>query len=194
MRLILQNADDQNKLVTTGLVKQNAIRLVRGAGVDPDLYRLTNTAIQPPLIVLPARLLREKGVREFVEAARMLIRRGVKARFALVGIPDPANPASVSQKELQSWIDDGVVEYWGWRDDMPNVLAQCQIVCLPSYHEGLPRSILEAAASGCAIVATDIPGCREIVRHNETGLLVPWGSAGAASITCPGSLPPPIWR
>jgi glycosyltransferase involved in cell wall biosynthesis len=123
---------------------------------------------------LPARLLREKGVGEFVQAARLLRTQGVKARFALVGKPDLANPASISQSEIDAWVGEGVVEYWGWRDDMPSIFAGAQIVCLPTYYgEGLPKSLLEAAASGCAIVTTDIAGCREIVRHGITGWLVP---------------------
>ena len=99
---------------------------------------------------------------------------GVRARFALVGKPDPANPGSVSESEIAAWVAEGAVEYWGWRDDMPGVFAQAQIVCLPTYYgEGIPKSLLEAAASGCAIVASDTPGCREIVDHGVTGWLVP---------------------
>ena len=157
----------------------DSIRLIRGAGVDPGAYRQVKAAGETPLVVLPARLLRDKGVGEFVEAARLLRARGVKARFALVGKPDPANPASVSQAEIDAWVSEGAVECWGWQDDMPNIFAQAQIVCLPTYHEGLPKSLLEAAASGCAIVTTDIAGCREIVRHGVTGWLVPTRDAQA---------------
>jgi glycosyltransferase involved in cell wall biosynthesis len=118
-------------------------------------------------------LLREKGVREFVAAARLLRQQGLNARFAVVGQPDPMNPASVGQAEVDAWAKEGIVEAWGWRNDMPAVFGQAQIACLPSYHEGLPKALLEAAACGCAIVATDIPGCREIVEHGRNGLLVP---------------------
>jgi len=174
VRLIVQNSDDLARIVGDGLANAETISLIRGAGVDPDAYRQVTVASPAPLVILPARLLREKGVGEFVEAARLLRARGVRARFALVGKPDQANPASVSQQEIDAWADEGVIEYWGWRDDMPGVFSQAQIVCLPTYYgEGLPKSLLEAAASGCAIVATDIPGCREIVRHGITGWLVP---------------------
>ncbi len=172
-RLIVQNEDDRRRIVEGGLANASTVRLIRGAGVDPLDYSRSEVAKQPPLVILPARLLREKGVGEFVAAARLLRDHGVEARFALVGQPDDMNPASVSQQEVDDWVAEGVVEAWGWRDDMPAVLAQAQIVCLPTYHEGFPKSLLEAAASGCAIVATDIPGCRDIVRHKETGLLVP---------------------
>jgi glycosyltransferase involved in cell wall biosynthesis len=173
-RLIVQNSDDRERIVADGLANAGSIRLIRGAGVDPNAYRPVTVASEMPLVILPARLLREKGVGEFVEAARLLRAEGIKARFALVGKPDLANPASVSQPEIDAWVGEGAVEFWGWQEDMPGVFAQAQIVCLPTYYgEGLPKSLLEAAASGCAIVTTDIPGCREIVQHGVTGWLVP---------------------
>lgn len=173
-RLIVQNSGDRDLIVAGRLANAGSIHLIRGAGVDPKAYRQVAVASEMPLVILPARLLREKGVGEFVEAARLLRAQGIKARFALVGKPDLANPASVSQSEIDAWVDEGVVEFWGWQDDMPSVFSQAQIVCLPTYYgEGLPKSLLEAAASGCAIVTTDIPGCREIVRHGVTGWLVP---------------------
>jgi glycosyltransferase involved in cell wall biosynthesis len=178
-RLIVQNSDDRDRIIADGLAEAGSIRLIRGAGVDPAAYRQVTVASEVPLVILPARLLREKGVGEFVEAARLLHAQGVKARFALVGKPDPANPASVSQAEIDAWVGEGVVEFWGWREDMPGVFSQAQIVCLPSYHEGLPKSLLEAGASGCAIVTTDIAGCREIVRDGVTGWLVPTRDVGA---------------
>jgi glycosyltransferase involved in cell wall biosynthesis len=140
--------------------------------VNPAQYFSVDVVAQPPLVILPARLLRDKGIGEFIEAARLLRGRGVMARFALVGQPDPMNPASFTMHEINQWVTEGVVENWGWRDDMAQVFAQAQIVCLPSYHEGLPKSLLEAGAAGCAIVASDIPGCREIVKEGKTGLLI----------------------
>jgi glycosyltransferase involved in cell wall biosynthesis len=173
-RLIVQNSDDRERIITDGLANAGSINLIRGAGVDPNAYRQVIVANEMPLVILPARLLREKGVGEFVEAARLLRAEGVKARFALVGKPDLANPGSVSQPEINAWAGEGLVEIWGWQEDMPSVFAQAQIVCLPTYYgEGLPKSLLEAAASGCAIVTTDIAGCREIVQHGVTGWLVP---------------------
>jgi glycosyltransferase involved in cell wall biosynthesis len=173
-RLIVQNSDDRDRIIIDRLANAGSISLIRGAGVDPNAYRQAIVASEMPLVILPARLLREKGVGEFVEAARLLRAQGVEARFALVGKPDLANPASISQPEIDAWVGEGVVEYWGWRDDMPDIFARAQIVCLPTYYgEGLPKSLLEAAASGCAIVTTDIAGCREIVQHGITGWLVP---------------------
>jgi glycosyltransferase involved in cell wall biosynthesis len=172
--LIVQNSDDLARVVIGGLASAGSVRLIRGAGVDPAAYRQVTAASELPLVILPARLLREKGVGEFVAAARLLRARGIGARFALVGKPDLANPTSLSESEIAVWVAEGAVEYWGWRDDMPSVFSQAQIVCLPTYYgEGLPKSLLEAAASGCGIVASDIPACREIVQEGVTGWLVP---------------------
>ena len=127
----------------------------------------------PPVVVLPARMLRDKGVVEFVTAARTLLASGIAARFVLAGSADPDNPAGLSEAELRSLSADGSVEWWGHRDDMAEVLRQAHVVVLPSYREGLPKALVEAAASGRPIVATDVPGCREVVRHEWNGLLVP---------------------
>ncbi|KXS31580.1 MAG: Alpha-D-QuiNAc alpha-1,3-galactosyltransferase, partial [Candidatus Gallionella acididurans] len=105
-------------------------------------------------------------------AARQLRQRGVKARFVLVGEPDEGNPASVPELQLAAWKNEGVVEWWGRREDMPRVYAQSHIVCLPSYREGLPKTLLEAASCARPIVTTDVPGCRDVVRDGDNGLLV----------------------
>jgi glycosyltransferase involved in cell wall biosynthesis len=193
-RVIVQNGDDRERLVTERLANVGSISLIRGAGVDPNAYRQVNAVSEMPLVILPARLLREKGVDEFVQAARLLRANGVKARFALVGKPDLANPASISQPEIDAWVAEGAVEYWGWQDDMPSIFSQAQIVCLPSYHEGLPKALMEAAASGCAIVATDIPGCREIVQHGVTGWLVPARNVSALADTLQQAIEQPGLR
>ncbi len=178
-RLIVQNAHDRDRLVTSGLVEPDRVRVVRGAGVELARYRIVDCHGSPPLVVFPARFLVEKGILEFVEAARLIRATGISARFALAGKVDRMNPSSVTTADVEAWSSEGVVEVWGWREDMPAVFAQSQIVCLPSHHEGLPKALLEAAASATAIVATDIPGCREIVLDGETGRLVPVGDVEA---------------
>jgi len=171
-RVILQNFDDQKKWIAWRVMQSDRIVVIPGSGVDTEVFRPSAEPPGPPLVILPARLLLDKGVGEFVEAARLLRGRGINARFALVGEGDPGNPASVSPQLLREWQSEGAVELLGWHDDMPEILAQCHIVCLPSYGEGLPKALLEAAACGRPIVATDVPGCRDVVRHGETGLLV----------------------
>lgn len=173
-RLILQNPDDAALLRELGVVRDAAhLEIIRGSGVDMTAYPVRPEPRGEPLVVLPGRMLWDKGVGEFVEAARLLRARGVRARFALVGGSDPENPATIPDAQLRAWREEGVVECWGFREDMPDVLASAHVVCLPSYREGLPKALIEAASCGRPIVATDVPGCREIVRHEDNGLLVP---------------------
>jgi glycosyltransferase involved in cell wall biosynthesis len=171
--VILQNRDNQKVLVDAGIVSADKVALIRGSGVDLAQFPYQVEPDGRPVVVLASRMLWDKGVGEFVEAARQLKKRGSDARFVLVGDTDPANPASIRDTELRSWVAEGVVEWWGRRQDMPAVFAAASVVCLPSYCEGLPKVLLEAAASGRPIVTTDVPGCREIVRDGENGLLVP---------------------
>lgn len=169
--VIVENKDDQAVIANTGIGTRH-IHLIRGAGVNTQLYAPSLEPEGIPLVVLPARMLWDKGVGEFVEAAIQLRACGISARFALVGEPDAQNPASVPLEQLEAWQKDGAVEWWGRREDMPQVLALSHIVCLPSYREGLPKSLLEAASCGRPIVATDVPGCREVVRDGDNGILV----------------------
>jgi glycosyltransferase involved in cell wall biosynthesis len=183
-RTIVQNADDAALLVKQRLTSAEFVRLIRGSGVDPGRYALAAPPPGPPLVVLPARLLIAKGVSEFMQAAAMLKGEGVEARFALVGEPDTDNPAASPREEIEHFVNAGHVEYWGWREDMPQVLREASIVCLPTFYgEGLPKALLEAAASARAIVATDVPGCREIVRPGENGWLVPSHDVRALAAT-----------
>jgi glycosyltransferase involved in cell wall biosynthesis len=172
-RLIVQNPDDVAALTQNRLVDPGRVVMIRGSGVDTAHFAVAPEPAGVCLVVLPARLLRYKGVIEFVEAARALRAQGVQARFALVGESDPGHPAEIRQSEIERWCEEGTVEYWGWRDDMCAVFQQAHVVCLPSYREGLPKALIEAAACGRAIVTCDVPGCREVVRDGDNGLLVP---------------------
>lgn len=177
--VIVQNPDDRDLLRQRQIVSGERTVLIRGSGVDLARYAPSPEPTGVPVVILPARLLRDKGVREFVVAASALKERGVEARFALVGEPDPDNPAAIAEQEIAGWVSAGVVEMWGWRSDMPEVFHQAHIVCLPSYREGLPKVLIEAAACGRPIVTCDVPGCREVVRHGVNGLLVPARDATA---------------
>lgn len=172
-RTIFENPDDLAEFCARGIVPRSSAMVIKGAGVDMSEYRPAPEPGGTPLVILASRLLWDKGVGEFVEAAKSLQRLGVRARFALVGDTDPGNPAAIPTQQLQRWKAEGVVEWWGHRDDMPDVLASAHIVCLPSYREGLPRVLIEAAACGKPIITTDAPGCREIGRDGENGFLVP---------------------
>jgi glycosyltransferase involved in cell wall biosynthesis len=171
--LILQNPEDCALMVNEAGVDAESVRLIRGAGVNIRQFDVSTEPVGTPLIILPARMLWDKGVGEFVEAARILKDQGIAARFALAGGIDECNPAAISREQLRKWTDAGDVEWFGRRDDMPEIYRQANVVCLPSYREGLPKALLEAAACGRAIVATDVPGCREIVEDGKNGFLVP---------------------
>lgn len=174
MIVIFQNPEDLKLFVNAGVVKSEKAVLIRGSGVDTSRFIHLPEPASIPTIVLASRMLWDKGVGEFVDAARRLRKDEVNCRAVLVGIPDPQNPASILEDTLRRWHAEGMVEWWGYREDMPEVLSNAHIVALPTtYGEGVPKILIEAASCGRAIIATDVPGCREIVRHNENGLLVP---------------------
>jgi glycosyltransferase involved in cell wall biosynthesis len=171
--VIFQNQDDRDTLMTATRLSVSKVVMIRGSGVDLEQFAALPVPEGVPVVVFPARLLADKGVFEFVEAAVLLRAKGVPARFVLAGLLDAANPTSVSQAELDDWAADGVVENWGYRADMPQVLACASVVVLPSYREGLPKALIEAAACGRAVVTTDVPGCRDAIEPGVTGVLVP---------------------
>ncbi|MGE3599664.1 MAG: glycosyltransferase family 4 protein [Dehalococcoidia bacterium] len=173
-RLIVQNRDDAEVLLRSGVVSREQVVLIAGSGVDTRRLVVVPEPPAPPLVILPARMLRHKGIEQFCAAARTLRDDGVVARYALVGGLDLHNPAGIHEAELTDLCRGSGVEWWGYRSDMQDVLAGCHIVCLPSfYREGVPKSLLEAAAVGRAIVTTDVPGCRDVVKDGVDGLVVP---------------------
>lgn len=172
--VVVENREDREFFVQDHLAGPSNVRIVAGAGVDLERFHaLPEPEAEEPLVVLPARMLFDKGVREFVAAAEQLLAEGVSARFVLVGAPDEKNPNSVPESQLRAWSARGVIEWWGWREDMARIFGQASVVCLPSYREGLPKALIEAAACGRAIVTTDVPGCRDVVEHGVNGMLVP---------------------
>lgn len=179
---IFQNQDDCATLTRLARLPTRKATLIRGSGVDLALYAHTPPPTGAPVVMLAARLLADKGVREFVAAARQVkqqLAEAVPVRFVLVGTTDPSNPASLTQDEVTRWVHEGVVEWWGHRTDMPQTLSQANMVVLPSYREGLPKVLIEAAATGRPVVTTDVPGCRDAIDPGVTGVLVPARSADA---------------
>ncbi len=171
--LILQNPDDIEVICGSGTVDRDRVRLIPGSGVDTREFPWQPESDGVPVVLLASRLLWDKGVGEFVDAAGILKREGVAARFILAGKGDNQNPMSIHAGQLKTWHEQGHVEWWGQRSDMPAVFAASHIVCLPSYREGLPKVLIEAASCGRPVVTTDAPGCREIVIDGENGILVP---------------------
>lgn len=179
--VIFQNPDDAALFSDLGLLRKGVpVHLVNGSGVDLNHYRP-----QPrpegnggPVFLLVARLLTTKGIREYAAAAAGIRSERPDARFLLVGGRD-VNPDAISTAELDRWTADGTLEWLGELDDVRPALGDCDVFVLPSYREGTPRSVLEAMATGRAIITTDAPGCRETVIEGENGFLVPVGDAGA---------------
>ena len=179
-RVIVQNPTDRDALRKLHSMPEEHNLLIPGSGVDLKTFTQAPLPTDAPqIVVMPARMLWTKGVGEFVAAARELRRQGVSARFVLVGPHDPHNPAGIPLEQLECWRENADVEWWGHRQDMPDVLAKATLVVLPSYREGLPKCLIEAAAVGRPIITTDTPGCRDTVNPGETGVLVPPRDAGA---------------
>lgn len=185
-RVILQNPDDAQTMAEAGLVPEDRIRLILGSGVDTERFRpACDDAPRPLRVLLAARLVREKGVHEFVAAARLLREQGRSIEFLLAGTPDAGNPSSVAQEEVEAWHREGVLRWLGHVEDMPALLNSVDVMTLPSYYrEGVPRCLLEGAACGLALITTDMPGCREIVsEHGQDGLRVrPRDAASLAAL------------
>lgn len=171
-RLVHQNAEDLDRLSFSQAIRERSI-LIRGSGVDVDDFCAEPESPGRTTVLLPARMIWKKGIGQFVEAARLLKKAGTDARFLLAGDTDPGNPLAIPREQLVEWHDEGLVEWLGHQSDMPALIAACHIVALPTYYgEGLPQSLLEAAASGRPIVTTDTPGCNDVVHHEENGLLI----------------------
>jgi glycosyltransferase involved in cell wall biosynthesis len=171
--VVFQNRDDRDLLVKEGVVALPQTRVIPGSGIDTKVFDIRPPSPGNPIVMLASRMLWDKGIGDFVEAARRLKSDAVPARFVLVGRCDEHNPAAIAPEQLQRWVHEGLVEWWGHRDDMAETLALATIVVLPSYREGLPKVLLEAAACGKPLVAADVPGCRDIVTPGVNGILVP---------------------
>ena len=172
-RVLLQNQDDRELLIAELRMRPEKVALIRGSGVDVDFFQPAPEPAGTPVILLASRMLWNKGIKEFVEAASLLRGKGIAARFVLAGDTDSGSPSAIPRQQLLEWQASGEVEWWGHRADMVQVFQEATLVCIPSHREGIPKALLEAAASGRAIVTTDVPGCRDIVRQGVNGLLVP---------------------
>jgi glycosyltransferase involved in cell wall biosynthesis len=171
---IVQNHDDMNYLQSKSIINEKQTVLIKGSGVDLKNFKFTEEPVDVPVVILPARLLKDKGVVEFVDAAKILHKENVKVRMVLVGDIDLGNPSSVTNEELLEWSGQNIIEHWGFSSDMAKTIEKSNIVCLPSYREGLPKSLIEATACARAIITTDVPGCREMIDpKNVNGLIIP---------------------
>lgn len=172
-RVVVENHDDYSALISANMVRQDSVAIIRGAGVNLDRFVPTPEPALPVVVCLIARMLKDKGVGEFVAAAKLVKAALPDTRFVLVGAPDDGNPSSFTKQQLLEWHGSGVIEWQGHRTDIPSVLSESHVAVLPSYREGLPKSLIEALAAGRPVVTTDVEGCREVVTHGINGLLVP---------------------
>lgn len=180
IRVIFQNSDDRSVLVDVGAINNNQTELIKGSGVELSEYPVIPEPMDEPVITFASRLLKDKGVTEFVDAARILLAKNIRAKFWLVGSPDPGNPTSVTEEQIAEWRQEGIVDPMGFRTDIADLFVKSNVVVLPSYYgEGLPKVLIEAAACARSVVTTDHPGCRDAIEAGKTGLLVPVRDATA---------------
>lgn len=175
IHIIFQNPDDRRAFLNLGIVREEQTTIIRGSGVDLNEFPLApEPENETPIVLFSSRLLREKGIEDFVAAARILRHQSIPAKFVVAGGLDETRPGAITRADVDGWVADGFIEYLGNARNMPCVLAASTLVVLPSYYgEGVPKILLEAAATGRAIITCDTPGCREAVADGENGILVP---------------------
>jgi glycosyltransferase involved in cell wall biosynthesis len=175
--IIFENQFDREHFISAGYVPAGRTHLIQGVGVDPDRFSPGPEPENPPLVLMCGRMLWDKGVGTFVDAAR-IVKSKMDARFVLVGEPDPGNPEPIPEDVLRGWEDEEVVEWWGWQSDMASIYSQAHMVVLPTFYgEGVPTVLIEAAASGKPLVASDIPGCQAVVQNEVNGYLISPGQS-----------------
>ena len=172
--IIFQNPDDAKAFQDCGAADSARSTIIKGSGVDLNKFKETPLPEGPPVFLFSSRLIREKGLREYVQAARLVKQKHKNASFLVAGDTNNTNPNSHTEDEVQAWHDDGSIEWLGHVDDMPTMLQGCHVFVLPSYYrEGVPKVVLEAMATGRPIITTNMPGCRETVEDGINGFLVP---------------------
>ena len=170
--LIVQNKNDYAVLTESKVAPEARTVIIKGSGVDTNQFRPVPEAGGRIVAAVVSRMLKDKGIREVVLAARELKRRNVKVEIWLIGDHDPENPTSLSREDLYQWDAEGCIRWIGYQNDIPSIWSRAHIALLPSYHEGMPMTLLEAAAAGRPIITTDIPGCNDLIVDGENGLLV----------------------
>lgn len=170
-KVFFQNKDDSKEMLDIGLVKKGQVVMINGSGVN--MIKFSEKPIpKEPVFLFIGRIIKDKGVAEYIEAAEIVKEKYPEAKIQIVGYFD-TNPTAIKKEEIQPYIDKGIIEYLGSTDDVRPFLERCSVYILPSYHEGTPKSVLEAMATGRPVITTDAPGCRETVIDGVNGFLVP---------------------
>jgi glycosyltransferase involved in cell wall biosynthesis len=169
--VIFQNDDDRSELIKLRIVDSKKTRIINGSGVNLNVFKPTSLPNEPVFLMI-SRLIKDKGIMEYLNAAKLVKSKYQHSRFLLVG-PFDSNPSAISESELLPYIESGTIEYFGEQANVQEYLSMCNVYVLPSYHEGTPKTVLEAMAMGRPIITTDAPGCRETVIDGENGFLVP---------------------
>ena len=177
--VIFQNSDDADLLANWVAIHPLKVRLIRGSGVDLNAYQYNIEPVGKLVVTFAGRLLADKGIRELIEASQIIHGNGIEVDFWIAGDLDGGNPSSITEAEMLSWKELPNVKVIGFQKNIADLYSKSSLVCLPSYREGLPKSLIEAAACGRAVVTTDVPGCRDAIESNKTGLLVPINNAAA---------------
>ena len=171
--IIFHNKDDAKEMIDWGVLKSDKIKIFRGSGVQLKNFITPKELDGVPIVCFVGRLLVEKGVYDFISAAELLIKKGIQAQFLLAGDVDTQNPTGLNSNDIKKIKKDGFVKILGYQKDIPKLFAMSHIICLPSYREGFPKALIEAAAASRAVITTDVPGCRDAIIPDKTGLLVP---------------------
>ena len=171
--IIFQNSDDYNVFKTIINFDKDKAKIICGSGIDTKKLKPICKKTNNQKILLPARMIYEKGIKEFVEASKLLKKRKIKVDFYLAGAIGSLNPSSIKKNIIDNWVKDGLVIYLGHQTDLNKMYEDIDIVCLPSWREGFPKVLIEAASLGLPVITTDVPGCRDVVINYKTGLIVP---------------------
>jgi glycosyltransferase involved in cell wall biosynthesis len=173
LKIILQNRSDLNYLIKKTGLKKNKVKIIKGSGVDLKKFKFSRINYKFPKILMASRIIEDKGVFDYIKAIQHLKKKNISAKFYLIGDIDEANPSAIQKKNIENWIKNKLVNYFEHQQNIEKFIKNSSIVVLPSYREGFPKILMEAAAIGRPVITTNVPGCRDAVIENETGILVP---------------------
>ena len=173
LKVILQNKSDLNYLIKNTSLKKSKVITIKGSGVDLKKFKFTKLPIKNLIILMVSRIIADKGIYEYIQSARLLKRRSFKGKIYLVGDIDFANPSAIQKSKIDLWKKENIIKYFPYKSDIFKIIKKSTIIVLPSYREGFPKILMEAAASGRPVITTNVPGCRDAIINNVTGILVP---------------------